>query len=113
MRFEKLIVASTLLAMLASPYIKAEDDPCQGAGQKPFVKSNGAGISEYSYAVDKKPPSKYSRDLYAHERFVLNKNIKVHLEHRGCPFPGKNQVHMSFSMPGKFKSYEDTQFWVN
>jgi hypothetical protein len=44
---------------------------------------------------------------------AFNGEIGVHIEHRGCPFPDRNQVHISFTLPGKFNSYEDTKFWVS
>lgn len=113
MQFGKLVGFLTLLSLGAWNYCLAEAGPCYGEGQRPLVNKSAPNIGDYSYTVDKEPPYKYSEDRYAHERFVLNKHIKVHVEHRGCPFPDKNQVNITFSVPGKLKSYKDTQFWIN
>ena len=116
MKFRTLIGLLVLLSVVGRRGCSAQANPCYGAGQRPLVNETAGNITGYSYTVDKAPPYKGSHERYAHERFLLNKAINVHIEHRGCPmFPQnkKRHVNVSFSISGKLNSREDTQFWVD
>lgn len=101
------------LACMTSMLSQASSESCEDKARQPLVNKNHFGVSRYSYFIDKEPPYQFSQDRYAHEQFSLNNQIAVHIEHRGCPFPNKNQVHVEFTLPGKYKSYDETQFWVS
>ena len=109
----RLIIMAVMLAFMTGMVSQAASESCEDKARQPLVNKSYSGVSRYSFFIDKEPPYQFSQDRYAHEQFSLNNQITVHIEHRGCPFPNKNHVHVEFTLPGKFKSYEETQFWVS